>query len=58
MAFTDFSEFFTMGRHGTFVWSAYAIVLLSLVTIHVLSRLRHRRLTRKLHALKCRNEPR
>lgn len=54
MYFASFSELFTMGRHGAFVWTVYAIVLVSLITIHVISRLRHRYLRRKLRTLKHR----
>lgn len=56
MYFAGFSELFTMGRHGAFVWAVYAIVLVSLITMHLISRLRHRHLTRKLRALKHRRQ--
>ncbi len=56
MYFDHFFRLITMDKHGVFVLTAYGIVLFSLITIHLISRLRHRRLKRKLRALEYRNK--
>lgn len=52
MAFDSFSAFLQMGTHGPYVWSAYLIVLLSLVGMHMMTNIRHQRLKAKLAQLK------
>ncbi len=52
MYFQSWADFFAMGGHGPYVWSAYALVLASVVGLHLYARLRHRALTRQLQALK------
>lgn len=52
MAFSSFGEFLAMGKHGAFVWSAYGIVILALLLIHVWVRLRQKKLRSTLQNLK------
>ncbi|MDO4775869.1 MAG: heme exporter protein CcmD [Cardiobacteriaceae bacterium] len=52
MAFSSFAEFLAMGKHGAFVWSAYAIVVIAIVAMQVLVRQRQRRLRQTLENLK------
>lgn len=52
MAFSSFSEFFAMGKHGAFVWSAYAIVVMAIIAAHIFVRLRQRKLRALLQQLK------
>jgi len=42
MSFASFADFFAMGHHGAYVWSAYGICLVVLV-LNVLLPLRARR---------------
>lgn len=52
MAFSSFAEFLAMGKHGAFVWSAYAIAVAAIVAMQILVRLRQRRLRQTLKNLK------
>lgn len=52
MAFSSFAEFLAMGKHGAFVWSAYAIVVFAVIAIHIFVRLRQKRLRATLANLK------
>lgn len=52
MAFFSFSEFLAMGKHGAFVWPAYAIVVTAIIAIHILVRLRQKKLRATLQNLK------
>jgi heme exporter protein D len=40
MAFDNLAEFFAMGKHGVYVWSAYSFSVLALLLLiwHTLSR--------------------
>lgn len=58
MSFTGLQEFFAMGRHGVYVWSAYAIALIGIITIHSYVYLRRRRLQHTLNSLKQHDETR
>ena len=35
MSFASLSEFFRMGTHGVYVWTAYGLTLAALIAIHV-----------------------
>ena len=35
MSFASLSEFFRMGTHGVYVWTAYGLTLTTLVAIHL-----------------------
>lgn len=52
MAFTNLTAFLAMGGHGTYIWSAYAIFLLAIFTLHLSTKIHHHRLTAQLNALK------
>ncbi|MDO5091331.1 MAG: heme exporter protein CcmD [Cardiobacteriaceae bacterium] len=52
MAFSSFAEFLAMGKHAAFVWSAYGIAVSAIVVMHILVRLRQRRLRQTLKNLK------
>ena len=43
MSFASLSEFFRMGTHGVYVWTAYGLTLAALVTIHIYVGRRQRR---------------
>jgi len=47
MSFASLSEFFRMGTHGVYVWTAYGLTLAALIAIHVYVCRRQRRL--RLH---------
>lgn len=52
MAFSSFGEFLAMGQHGAYVWPAYCIVVAAVIAIHILVRLRQKKLRATLAALK------
>ena len=58
MTFASLSEFLRMGAHGTYVWTAYGLTLAALVTIHVFTARRRRRLQHTLHTLKQHDDSR
>lgn len=58
MTFASLSEFLRMGAHGTYVWTAYGLTLAALVTIHVFTARRRRRLQHTLDTLKQHDDSR
>ena len=44
MAFESFADFLSMGGYGSFVWSSYALTVLTIGSLLVVSVLRHRAL--------------
>ena len=40
MAFETFSDFLQMGRHGLYVWSAYGLTALTLISVIFVSKWR------------------
>ena len=52
MFFDNFNELLAMGRHASYVWSAYGISLSAITVAHIAVRARQRRLQRTLAALK------
>lgn len=52
MAFTNFKAFIDMGGHGAYIWAAYGIFLIAVITLHLSAKIRHKKLTAKLNALK------
>ncbi|MFJ3485881.1 heme exporter protein CcmD [Pseudomonas sp. NPDC090202] len=55
MSFASFADFLAMGKHGPFVWSAYAICL-TVLAINVLSPLLARRRYLQQEARRLRRE--
>ncbi|WP_394182211.1 heme exporter protein CcmD [Marinomonas posidonica] len=49
MAFDSFADFFAMGKHGLYVWSAYGISGSMLVAFIFLSLRERRKVRRQLH---------
>ena len=58
MTFASLSEFLRMGAHGTYVWTAYGLTLAALVTIHLFTARRRRRLQHTLDTLKQHDDSR
>ena len=58
MSFASLSEFFRMGTHGVYVWTAYGLTLAALVAIHVFTARRRRRLKHTLDTLKQHDDSR
>lgn len=58
MSFANFSEFIAMGKHGIYVWSAYAIALSGIIILHTCVCIRRRRLQNTLNTLKKHDETR
>lgn len=58
MSLASLSEFLRMGAHGIYVWTAYGLTLAALVTIHVFTARRHRRLQHTLDTLKQHDDSR
>lgn len=52
MQFDTFSDFLAMGKHGVFVWSTYAIVLISMLILHIHTYRQHKRLSQQLKTYK------
>lgn len=52
MAFENFTAFFAMGGHAAYIWSAYGIFILTLITLHFSAKNQHRKLNNQLNALK------
>lgn len=52
MFFSSFSEFIAMGTHGTYVWSAYFIVVFSFVTLFLITKRRYKKLQNKIKQIK------
>ena len=52
MSFASLSDFFRMGTHGIYVWTAYGLTLAALVAIHFYAARRQRRLRHTLDTLK------
>lgn len=52
MQFDTFSDFLAMGKHGVFVWSAYALVLISMLILHIRTYRQHKRLSQQLQTYK------
>lgn len=52
MYFDSFSALLKMGTHGAYVWTAYGIALLAIIVFHVVVRLRHQQLKKRLTVLK------
>lgn len=52
MHFTSLNDFFLMGKHAAFVWSAFGISLIAIIVIQIYARVRHRHLSRTLANLK------
>lgn len=52
MAFTTFKAFIAMGGHSAYIWTAYSIFLIAVITLHLSAKLRHKKLTAQLNALK------
>jgi len=48
MVFENWSEFFQMGRHGLYVWSAYGISIFTIVAVVFMSRYRFARWKNKM----------
>ena len=58
MSFASLSDFFRMGTHGVYVWTAYGLTLAALVTIHLYAARRQRRLRHTLDTLKRHDDAR
>ena len=58
MSFASLSEFFRMGTHGVYVWTAYGLTLTALVAIHIYVYRRQRRLRHTLDTLKRHDDAR
>jgi heme exporter protein D len=51
MAFESLADFFMMGKHGAFVWSAYAITMAILVWNIVLPIMQRKKIQQEILAL-------
>ena len=58
MSFASLSEFFRMGTHGVYVWTAYGLTLTALVAIHIYVCRRQRSQRHTLNTLKRHDEAR
>ena len=58
MSFASLSDFFRMGTHGIYVWTAYGLTLAALVAIHFYAARRQRRLRHTLDTLKRHDDAR
>ena len=58
MSFASLSEFFRMGTHGVYVWTAYGLTLAALVAIHLSAARRQRRLRHTLETLQRHDDAR
>lgn len=57
MYFSSFSELMTMGGHGVFVWTSYAITLISMISIMAWVKYRRQQLKALLHELQQSQNP-
>lgn len=48
MAFESLSEFFSMGTHGVYVWSTYAISVVALMSLFFSTRVQRKQLVKTL----------